>query len=700
LLYSIIRLDFILALYLLLHMQNLYRLENMRLLKIFIILFGSILFFFGNVYAINFLCRVDKYSLTNRSLAFEKKDLNGSINPAFNSMIKSTPSLVKLNDTYGPRGLIDNFHRDLINISNQNFQTGNGSNLTDKVREYLISQLTSLAIKNKLDSKINLICNPKLLLDFYLQRNLQPVWVTEDGLSKKAEVFIKTIIEADHEGLDSSTYHRDKILALNTNVEFNSLLDGFEPAKRAELELLLTDAFFSYGFHLSEGMVEPNPTDFDWHIKKPKKNLLKTLQTLLQNEKLEDLVDLLQPHHSGYLRLKSALLKYQKIKNSGGWHIVPSGPKLRRGDVGKRVAALRSRLIISGDLSDLKSDNEEYFDEALENSVKKFQARNGVKIDGVVGSTTLSVLNISVEDRIEQIKLNMERWRWLPQDLGKRYLMVNTANFELDIIENGQSVTSTRAIVGKKKRPTPALSQKITYMELNPYWNIPHKIAINDILPCIKEDPNYLTDKNIRIFENWENGAKEINPESIEWDTVTKENFAYKLRQDPANSNALGHIKFMFPNEFSIYLHGTPAPELFNETKRTFSSGCIRIEKPIELAAYLLTDNSKWTYEKLTDAVSSKKTRTIFLSDPMNIHILYWTAWVDKDGTVNFRDDIYGRDRQLNIALNEKLHTPEVKYGKKSETKVLSFRTLPESNPSIDDISKIGSWLVTDSISR
>ena len=672
----------------------------MKLMKILILLLGSILFFFENVYAIDFLCRVDKHSLSHHSLLFENKKVNDYIKPSIKSMTKSSPSLVKFNDTYGFLGLIDNFNRNLVNNSNQNLQIGSVYNITDKVREYLISRLTSLRIKNKLDSKIDLICDPELLFDFYLHRNIQPVWLTKDGLSKKAEEFIKTIIEADHEGLDSSTYHRDKILALNTNVELNSLLDGFEPAKRAELELLLTDAFFSYGFHLSEGMVEPNLTDFDWHIKKPKKNLFKILQTSLNTEKMGDLVGILQPHHSGYLRLKSALLKYQKIKNSGGWHIVPVGPKLRRGDAGKRVASLRSRLIISGDLSDSKSDNEEYFDEALENSVKKFQARNGLKIDGVVGSSTLSELNISVEDRIEQIKLNMERWRWLPQDLGKRYLMVNTANFELDIIENGQSVTSTRAIVGRKKRPTPVLSQKITYMELNPYWNIPHKIAIDDILPNIKEDPNYLKSKNIRVFENWEDDAKEINPGSIDWDTVTKENFAYKLRQDPANSNALGHVKFIFPNEFSIYLHDTPARELFNKTKRTFSSGCIRIEKPIELAAYLLTDNSNWTYKKLTDAVNSKKTRTIFLSDPMNIHILYWTAWVDKDGTVNFRDDIYGRDRQLNIALNEKLHTPEVRYGQKSETKVVSFQTVPESNLLIQNISNIESWLVTNSSDR
>jgi murein L,D-transpeptidase YcbB/YkuD len=672
----------------------------MRLLKIFIVLLASIVFSSGHVYALNYYCRVDKYSLTDRSLPFDKKEFNCDINPAINITIKSSPSLINFNNTYGPIGLIDNFAPNLINIHNQNVHTENGVNVTDKVREYLLSRLTSLSIKNISNSKINLICNPEFLIDFYLHRNIQPVWVTKDGLNHNATVFIKTIIDADHEGLDSSTYHRDDILTLLANIELNSVLDAYEPAKYAKLDLLLTDAFFSFGFHLSEGMVEPNATAFDWHIEKPKKNLLKILQTSLRSEKLEGLVDILQPHHTGYLKLKSALLKYKNINDSGGWHEVPAGPKLRKGDIGKRIAVLRSRLIISGDLTDSKNDNKEYFDEALENSVKKFQARNGLKIDGVVGSSTLSVLNISVKDRMEQIKFNMERWRWLPQDLGKRYLMVNTANFELDIIENGQSVTSSRAIVGKKKRPTPALSRKITYMELNPYWNIPHNIALNDILPCIKKDPNYLKDKNIRVFENWEDGAGEINPESIDWDTVTKENFVYKLRQDPANSNALGRVKFIFPNEFSIYLHDTPARELFNKTKRTFSSGCIRIEKPMELAAYLLTDNSKWTFEKLTDALNSKKNRTILLSDPMNIHILYWTAWVDKDGTVNFRDDIYGRDRQLNIALNEKMHAPEVRYGKKSETKVLSFRTLPESNPPIEELSKIESWLVTNSSGR
>ncbi len=483
------------------------------------------------------------------------------------------------------------------------------------------------------------------------------------------------ILKADYEGLDPAAYHRDDISTLLSHTELNSIYGTFKPEKYAQLELFLTDAFFSFGYHLSEGLINPNSYDFDWHIKKPKKDLLKILEPLLSHDNLEELVGTLQPHHPEYVRLKSALLKYINIKESGGWHKIFGSLKMHKGDTGKRVADLRSRLIISGDLKDSENNNSEYFDETLKDGVKKFQTRNGLKADGVVGSNTLSALNVSVEDRIEQIKLNMERWRWLPRNLGKRYIMVNTANFDLDVIENGQTLESIRVIVGKKKRPTPVLSQKITYFKLNPYWNIPFKIALKDILPHIKKDPNYLAEKNIRIFENWTDGAKEIDPNSIDWNTISKKNLVYKFRQDPADSNALGRIKFIFPNEFSIYLHDTPAHELFSKTKRTFSSGCIRIEKPIELADYLLKDNSKWDREKLTAAVNSNKTKAIFLSHPINIHILYWTAWVDKDGKVNFRDDIYGRDRQLNIALNEKINHTEVIHGNKSEKKLLSFHT-------------------------
>jgi murein L,D-transpeptidase YcbB/YkuD len=411
---------------------------------------------------------------------------------------------------------------------------------------------------------------------------------------------------------------------------------------------------------------------------------------------MQGFVCALQPHHSGYLKLKHGLLKYQKIKKSGGWHEVPAGKTLRKGDVGTRIGALRSRLIISGDLTASTHSHHDYFDEVLEDGVRKFQARHGLKMDGIVGSKTVRALNVPVEDRIRQIKLNMERWRWLPQDLGKCYLMVNTADFTLNVIENEQSVKSIKAIVGKIRRRTPVFSRKITYLELNPYWNIPQKIALNDILPCIQKDPCYLADHHIRVFENWEEHSMELNPECIDWAATTRKNFVYKLRQDPASSNALGRIKFIFPNEFSIYLHDTPARNLFNKTRRAFSSGCIRIENPMELAVYLLQNDSKWSLEKLVAAVNRKKNKIIVLSKPMKIYILYWTAWVDKEGMINFRDDIYGRDRRLNIALHQKPTSPKVLYGKNSGERNFSFRTLPVSHRPNINMNKIRARVVAN----
>lgn len=672
----------------------------MRLFLILSGLLGSVLFLIGFVYPLNLNERGDNFSFTRSSPPSINTEQYIFIDPDINRRIHNAASLVKFNNPLEPYDLMSNLNPNLINIPVQNIQTKSGIDVIDRVRNRLVSRLTYLTNQDQTDSNTHLICNPETLFDFYLRREVKPAWITEHGLNTYAEVFIKTLAEADREGLDPAIYHREDIRRLLEDVDDKSQKEPLDHENLVELELLLTDAFFLYGFHLSEGMVEPHSNNFDWHIKKSRKNLLGIYQVLLNNQRLDKLVDILQPRHPGYLRLKSALLKYKNIKNSDPWHKVPDGLKMQKGDSGERVAALRSRLIISGDLTDSKSSNPEYFDDFLEDGVKRFQARHGIKVDGVVGSKTLSELNVPVEDRIRQIKLNMERWRWLPQNLGERYVLVNTANFELDIIENDQTVKSSLAIVGKKDRPTPALSQKITYMELNPYWHIPRKIALNDVLPRIKKDPDFLTKKNIRIFENWKADAKEINPESIDWDTITEENFVYKLRQDPKGSNALGRIKFMFPNELSIYLHDTPARGLFNETERTFSSGCIRIQKPIELAAYLMTDHSEWTLEKITSSVNSKTTQIIPLPDPINIHILYWTAWVDKDGTVNFRDDIYGRDRQMSIVLNEKVNSPEVLQVKKSEKRLLSFRTLPKSNPSVDDISKIESWLVINSSDR
>jgi L,D-transpeptidase YcbB len=653
--------------------------KKMRRWVILLNLIASMLLLSGHAYSLNLNDPPDNSFLSGCRLRFDKKELRASINLGPNSMIHRSPSLIKFNHFYG---LSDNINLNRITIPTQDIETGNGGNATDKVRECLISRLTSLKIKNNKGSKTRLIYNPELLLGFYVHRKFKPVWLTKEGLTPKATVFINTIIKADHEGLNPQAYHREDIMTLLTDVNHSIAKDIHEFKKLAELDLFLSDAFFLFGFHLSEGIVDPYSNNLNWHIKKPKKDLTKILQTILSDDNLEGFVDALQPHHPGYLRLRAALLTFLNIKESGSWPQVPGPEKMRKGDNGTWICILRSRLIVSGDLAKSVDSNSTYFDDVLEDGVKRFQVRHGLEVDGIVGRKTLAALNVPVEDRIRQIRLNMERWRWLPQHLGERHLMVNTADFRLSVIENEKTAQSIKAIVGKMKRPTPVLSREIRYLELNPYWNIPRNIALNDIIPSIKKDPGYLADNNIRIFEDWTAHARELHAEAIDWAQITKKNFVYRFRQDPARSNALGRVKFIFPNKFSIYLHDTPARNLFNMTKRTFSSGCIRIEKPIKLAAYLLQDNPEWNLEKLIVAVNSNKNKPILLSRPITIHILYWTAWVDNEGILNFRDDIYGRDSRLNIALNEKATSPEVLYGTNSKKRYFSFLIPPSSNPS------------------
>ncbi|MFX0203948.1 MAG: murein L,D-transpeptidase, partial [Candidatus Hodarchaeota archaeon] len=271
------------------------------------------------------------------------------------------------------------------------------------------------------------------------------------------------------------------------------------------------------------------------------------------------------------------------IAKKGGWPIMPAGPALKKGARGNRVAILRALLKISGDLDCFGESPADFFGDAVEQAVRKFQKRHGLEVDGIVGPITLSALNVPVEKRMQQIRLNMERWREFPYDFGRRYILINTANYELKVVEDGQTIIKRRAIVGRPDRPTPVFSGEMTYLVINPYWYVPSRIATEDILPKIKANSDYLIEQKIRVFEVVEDQIVEVDRKSIDWSIVTGGSFPYKLRQEPGSMNALGRVKFMFPNRFSVYIHDTPARGLFEKTQRHFSSGCIRIEDPVDL---------------------------------------------------------------------------------------------------------------------
>jgi murein L,D-transpeptidase YcbB/YkuD len=264
------------------------------------------------------------------------------------------------------------------------------------------------------------------------------------------------------------------------------------------------------------------------------------------------------------------------------------------------------------------------------------------------------MLNTSLQKRIRQIELNMERWRWVPRNIGNRYLIVNIADFKLWVIENRRRVLDMRVVVGRPYRRTPVFSAKMTFMVINPHWNIPQRLAIKDILPKIQKNIHYIEQQRIKVFKDWSKNAEEIDPETIVWNRIEPRNFTYKLRQEPGPRNVLGRMKFIFPNKFAVYLHDTPKRSLFKENNRDFSSGCIRVEEPISLAVYLLQDDPSWTRERLIEAIENKAPQVVGLKRPITVHLQYRTAWVDETGRLNFRHDIYDRDRPLDRALKER----------------------------------------------
>lgn len=347
--------------------------------------------------------------------------------------------------------------------------------------------------------------------------------------------------------------------------------------------------------------------------------------------------------NQNYIKLKEALPLYENAV-AYPWQPIPANIKFQAGKKNAAVALLRQRLRATHDLTISSDLGDNVYDVALIEAVKIFQKRHGLKPDGIIGEETRQQLNISPQQRLHQIQVNMQRWATLSQELSNHYIMVNVPAYQLEVVENGKKVLEMKTIVGRPSRPTPELTSTVTRVVFNPYWNVPHKLAQKDILPKLLEDPDYLDDMHIKILDKQEDNAKMVDQEDVDWQDAEDNGFKYHFRQDPGLDNALGSVKFEFTNSEDVYLHDTPAKNLFGQDKRDFSSGCIRLEKPFDLVTYLMKDNPQWNEERLQMLLTSGKTSYVKAATPTPIIITYITAWVDENGLVEFRDDLYGHD--------------------------------------------------------
>ncbi|UCH21094.1 MAG: L,D-transpeptidase family protein [Deltaproteobacteria bacterium] len=526
---------------------------------------------------------------------------------------------------------------------------------SDEFSDRMRARIQALRLKNHFICQRELVCGVSVIPIFYGKREFNPAWCGKDGVSSQADDLLTMIQGSDREGLIPSDYHLMRLKALITKVrQKQSNNQPLDIELLVDLDLLLTDAFLLLASHLLAGRVNPETIHTEWMVVNPKIDLAAALESALNTNSVSAVLEVLRPPQAGYQALRDKLQRYRYIAKEGGWPVLPTKTSWRKDDHGARFYLLRKRLELSGDLDPTKPGYVYMFDEVLEIAIRKFKARHGLNPDGIIDARTLAALNVPVEERVRQIELNLERWRWIPHELGQRYIMVNIADFKLNVVEDRQTVMESRVVVGKDYRKTPVFSKNMTHLVLNPYWNIPTKIAVEDILPKVKRNPRYLIRRNIKVFESWEEGAPELDPLSIDWSKVDENNFSFKFRREPGPRNDLGRIKFMLPNKFAVYLHDTPYRGLFRKPSRVFSSGCIRVEKSTDLAVYLIRDDPQLSRQDILETLKTTERQVIRLQNPIPVHLLYWTAWVGQDGLLHFREDVYERDKPLDVALRER----------------------------------------------
>lgn len=487
------------------------------------------------------------------------------------------------------------------------------------------------------------IASKHWLPDLYERNDFQLLWQDPQNVQD----LLKDIGSIAEDGLNPEDYHLSQLLVLKLR------LDGIEspdPALLADYDILLTDSLVRLCYHIQFGKVDPESLDPAWNMTRQVRNAnpVGAIEKRLRTGTLAKGLKNIRPEIEYYHLLKSVLKKYRTIQDSGGWETVPEGPPLKPGMTDPRIHHLRKRLAISGDFEATDSDSD-FYDEDLKAAVMRFQARHRLEADGAVGKNTYAAVNVTVKQKIDKIRVNLERARWVFHELPEEYIAVDIAGFQAYNFEGTNVNWTSKVQVGKPFRKTPVFKSKIKYIVFNPTWTVPPTILQKDILPKIKKDPGYLSKMKISVIDR---KGRTVDPNSVDWSQYSK-NIPYTLRQEPGPHNALGRIKFIFPNKHFIYLHDTPSRALYGRQDRAFSSGCIRVEKNIELAELLLNDPAKWNRDSIQELIDTNKTQRVNLPKPKTVMLLYVTIWTDENDNIIFKNDVYDRDQQVLDGLKE-----------------------------------------------
>lgn len=472
------------------------------------------------------------------------------------------------------------------------------------------------------------------LFAFYSERNFTPAWSKGTALN-----LVSTIQSLHKEGLNPASYPLDTIEVLLQQAQRRD-----DAKNGAKLDVLLSATYLKVADIIATGKVKPGNYYKSWHINPISPDTLYThLQQAIAEGNINASLDYFRPRFDQYQKLQQYIETYTKIISNGGWPKVETGAELKPGDSSQRVATIRERLHISGDIDTPPAQwtKPAVYDKAFVAAVNSFQKRMGLPVQPTITDNMIEALNISAEMRLKQLMLNMDRIRWFSSgDMPDTYVLVNIPEYRLRVVDGGEEIKTMKVVVGKRMNSTPIFSDKIEYAIFSPYWNVPNSIATEEIWPKARNNPGYLASRHFEILTGWGNDAKVISPYEVDWDNLS----SYRIRQKPGPWNALGRVKFMFPNDFAIYLHDTPSDHLFQENHRAFSHGCIRVEDPAWFADWLFPQfNRQDVRRKMNDG----KREVISLENDIPVYIFYLTSFVDQQGRLNFREDLYQLDKKL-----------------------------------------------------